>query len=251
MDAGITNEVELLRGEPTWEIAELFPSQGNWSVEEYLTLPGNRLVEYSHGIIEVLPMPSYAHQLIVMLLYRLLYAFTSSRRLGVAIVAPFRVRLWEGKYLEPDVVFMLEQNRHRTHDQSWDGADLVMEVVSPDDPGRDIETKHREYAQAGIPEFWLVNPIDETITVFTLPEEGKSYLIPWPLRPHTDSRVRPAGGLHSGGRRLLCRGRAGLISAGPGAGPARRTGPRSSACPHSPAGRRCRRGCGRRGRGPC
>lgn len=59
--------------------------------------------------------------------------------------------------------------------QYWDGADLVMEVVSPDDPTRDLETKRREYAQAGIPEYWLVNPLDETITVFTLPENTPIY----------------------------------------------------------------------------
>jgi Uma2 family endonuclease len=61
--------------------------------------------------------------------------------------------------------------------QYWDGADVVMEVVSPDDPTRDLETKRREYAQAGIPEYWLVNPLDETITVFTLPENESVYAI--------------------------------------------------------------------------
>jgi Uma2 family endonuclease len=57
----------------------------------------------------------------------------------------------------------------------WDGADLVMEVVSPDDPARDLETKRREYAQAGIPEYWLVNPLDETIMVLTLLENASVY----------------------------------------------------------------------------
>ena len=62
-----SNEAAVLGVEPTWDIAKLFPDQGAWSEEEYLMLPGNRLVEFSHGIVEVLPMPSHAHQLIVVL----------------------------------------------------------------------------------------------------------------------------------------------------------------------------------------
>ena len=42
-------------GEPTWEIAELFPEQGGWTEEQYLALKTRRLVEYDNGTIEVRP----------------------------------------------------------------------------------------------------------------------------------------------------------------------------------------------------
>ena len=168
-------EAAILEAEPTWDVAKLFPAQGAWSEEEYLMLPDNRLTEYSHGRLEVLPMPSFAHQLIVMLLYRMLHAYVANQKLGYAVIAPMRIQLWQGKYREPDVAFMLRANRARIHQQYWDGADLVMEVVSPDDPLRDAETKRREYAQAGIPEYWLVDPIVGTITVFVLPANANSY----------------------------------------------------------------------------
>ena len=168
-------EAAILEAEPTWDVAKLFPAQGAWSEEEYLMLPDNRLTEYSHGRLEVLPMPSFAHQLIVMLLYRMLHAYVANQNLGYAVIAPMRIQLWQGKYREPDVAFMLRANRARIHQQYWDGADLVMEVVSPDDPLRDAETKRREYAQAGIPEYWLVDPIVGTITVFVLPANANSY----------------------------------------------------------------------------
>ena len=48
------------------------------------------------------------------------------------------------------------------------GADLVVEVVSPDDPDRDLVEKRADYAEGGIPEYWIADPRDETITVFTL-----------------------------------------------------------------------------------
>ena len=56
----------------------------------------------------------------------------------------------------------------RCRDDYWLGADLVLEVVSPDDPGRDLVVKRADYAEAGIPEYWIVNPIDETVTVLVL-----------------------------------------------------------------------------------
>lgn len=154
--------------EPTWEIAHLFPDQGAWSEEEYLSLESNRLLEFSHGYMEVLPMPSPAHQRIVARLYQLCVQFIMAHQLGELLFAPLRVQLWPGKYREPDLVFMAAANAERKRDQYWQGADLVVEVISNSDRHRDTTIKRREYAQAGIPEYWLVDPQDETITIFYL-----------------------------------------------------------------------------------
>jgi Uma2 family endonuclease len=158
--------------EPTWEVAHLFPEQGMWSEEEYLLLNGNRLLEYSEGYLEVLPMPTELHQALVLFLYRALVQFVSPGTLGKLLVAPFRVRLWSSKFREPDVLFMLKEHAARRHDEFWEGADLVMEVVSTDDRRRDLETKRREYARAGIPEYWIIDPQPQTITVLRLAEGG-------------------------------------------------------------------------------
>ncbi len=160
---------------PTWGIAHLFPNQGHWYEDEYLNLSTNHLVEFSQGIVEVLPMPSESHQDSVLSLYTLLKQFIQPKSLGKVIVAPMKVKLWEGKFREPDVLFMLRENYHKRGNNFWQGADVVMEVVSPDDPKRDTEVKRIEYAKAGIAEYWLVNPIDETITVFTLPKHVNVY----------------------------------------------------------------------------
>ena len=50
----------------------------------------------------------------------------------------------------------------------------MIEIVNPDDPNRDLQTKRREYAQVGIPEYWIVDPQTQTITVLELQEN--SYL---------------------------------------------------------------------------
>lgn len=163
--------------EPAWDVARLFPPQGGWSEEEYLNLPGNRLTEFDHGRIEVLDMPSELHQFLVAFLYRTLLAYVSERNLGAVLFAPLPVKLWEGKMREPDVLFMRREHAARRHANYWRGADLVMEVVSPDDPKRDKDTKRREYAQAGIPEYWLIEPTERTVTVFSRPAEADRYAV--------------------------------------------------------------------------
>lgn len=163
--------------EPTYAIAELFPYQGDWTEEAYLgvTASTNHLIELSDGRLEFLPMPSERHQRIVAYLFFRLYGFVLKRKLGVALMAPLKVKLWEGKIREPDIVFMREENTDKRGEQVWQGADFVVEVISPDDPKRDTVDKFQEYARAGIPEYWLIDPRDNSLTIYTLPEDADSY----------------------------------------------------------------------------
>jgi Uma2 family endonuclease len=85
-----------------------------------------------------------------------------------------RVQLRPGKYREPDLLLVLDQTDPRNQEALWFGADLVMEVVSPDNPERDTRVKRVDYAEGGIPEYWIVNPLSESITVLRL--EGTQYV---------------------------------------------------------------------------
>jgi len=160
-------------GEPAWDIALLYPLQGSWTEDDYLGLGTNRLVEFSDGCIEVLPMPTKFHQRLVRALFLLLQQFVAEGKLGEVFFAPLPVRLWQGKFREPDIVFVRpERPEYRGQPE---GADLVIEVVSEGAPNRqrDIETKPAEYARAGIPEYWIVDPELSRITVLVL--DGDQY----------------------------------------------------------------------------
>jgi Uma2 family endonuclease len=163
----------------TWEIAYLFPHQGHWRIGDYMALRPNRQVEFTDGFIEVLPMPKYSHQKILRYLLRLLEAFVFGRQLGEVMFAPLRVRMHLNAYREPDIVFMKTENLGRCGEDHWDGADLVMEIVSPDDRSyeRDWDEKRRDYAAARIPEYWVIDPQQELITVFTLADTDATYQI--------------------------------------------------------------------------
>jgi Uma2 family endonuclease len=156
-------------------ILELLPIQGEWSEEAYLWLTDrtNRLIEFRDGYIEVLPMPTDKHQAISKYLFRLLDALMQLIN-GTVFYAPLRIRVGPRKFREPDLLLLLAADDPRRQDRYWLGADLVVEIVSPDKPERDLVEKRGDYAGAAIPEYWIVNPEAETITALKL--EGAQYI---------------------------------------------------------------------------
>lgn len=156
-------------------IVNLQPLQGLWTVEQYLALTDHsrRLLEYVDGIIEVLPMPTDRHQVISRFLLFALYAYIQPLG-GTVLYAPLRLQIREGKFREPDLLLVRRADDPRRQNRYWLGADLVIEIVSPDDPERDVVVKRTDYAEAGIPEYWIIEPHDERISVLTL--HGNSYV---------------------------------------------------------------------------
>jgi Uma2 family endonuclease len=148
----------------------LFPAQGHWSEEEYLALDTNQRVELVNGCLEVHPMPSLAHQLILLFLARWFDDFVRQRGLGVVLCSPFPVRILPGTVREPDLLFLKPDRVEGGHVRSVAGADLALEVISEgvENRKRDLRTKRKEYALARIPEYWLVDPQRQTITVLRL-----------------------------------------------------------------------------------
>ena len=150
-------------------LCKILPPQGAWSDDAYLWLTdhSNRLIEFTDGHVQELPMPTFTHQAVLLFLYDLFRAYLKPRG-GVVMVAALRMRIRAGKFREPDLLLFRDRTDPRCEDRYWLGADLVAEVISPDDPGRDLVEKRADYAEAGIEEYWIADPRDETIRVLTL-----------------------------------------------------------------------------------
>jgi Uma2 family endonuclease len=151
------------------DIVALLPEQGAWSEHDYLWLTGhtNHLVEYADGVIEVLAMPTKQHQAISRFLFLAFYSLMA-RIGGEVFYAPLRLQVGPRRYREPDILLLRSAGDPRGMNDYWLGADLVVEIVSPDDPDRDYVTKRLDYAVAGIPEYWIVDPMREIILVLQL-----------------------------------------------------------------------------------
>jgi Uma2 family endonuclease len=161
-------ELKLIRRATGLEL-DLLPLQGLWTEEQYLKLTEqtNQLIEFTDGYLEGLSMPTRSHQVILAFLYELLVLIIRPRG-GKVLFAPLRLQVRPDKYREPDLLVMLDASDPRNQERFWLGADLVVEIVSADNPERDTVEKVADYAEAQIPEYWIVNPLDETITVLTL-----------------------------------------------------------------------------------
>ena len=156
------------------ELFYLDSIQGTWTPEQYLAITDSSraLLEYTDGIIEVLPIPTRRHQAMSRLLFLAMLAFLQ-RTGGDLLYAPLRVQVRPGKYREPDLLLLLNENDPHNQNAFWLGADLVVEIVSPDDVERDTVVKRADYAEAHIAEYWIVHPDAETITVLKL--DGDTY----------------------------------------------------------------------------
>src|SRR5271167_2267123 len=119
-------------------LAELLPNQGEWSEEEYLVLTEhrNRLVEFTDGFLEALPVPTDKHQAILGYLYIVFLSFVESKGGKVRFL---RLRVRPGKFREPDLLLLLSASDPRRQERFWEGADLALEVVSEERPERDLE----------------------------------------------------------------------------------------------------------------
>jgi Uma2 family endonuclease len=150
---------------------DLMPLQGLWTEQQYLKLTDqtNHLVEFDDGAIEVLAMPTEEHQAILEYLFLVFRAWIEQLG-GKVRFAPLRLQVRAGRFREPDILLVRDARDPRRQNRYWLGADLVVEIVSPDDPERDTVTKRADYAEAGVLEYWIVHPVEATITVLQLAE---------------------------------------------------------------------------------
>jgi len=156
---------ELPGGRTAW------PAQGQWRYEDYLRLPDDgRRYEVIAGVLYVANAPSFDHQYTVYQLARYLGGFAEAHNLGIVIGAPFEVHLSETSHpVQPDVLFLSNAQKPSPGAQKFEGAPtLIVEVISPSSIRLDRQTKFDAYEQAGVAEYWLVDPKAQSTEVYTL-----------------------------------------------------------------------------------
>jgi Uma2 family endonuclease len=116
--------------------------------------------EWVNGEVTVFTPPRTIHALLTSFLSRLIHSYTEFLNLGTVIIAPFEMRLIPDKISrEPDILFIARENRERLTPERLEGAaDLVVEIISNESAFRDRRVKYKEYEQAGVGEYWLIDP---------------------------------------------------------------------------------------------
>lgn len=114
------------------------------------------------------PAPHPDHQTIVLNFAAALREFVAAGKSGKVFVSPLDVVLTPRRVVQPDILF-IAKNRLGMIGSHIDGApDLVMEVISAGSWQRDRIEKKALYEQAGVTEYWIIDPDAATIEVFAL-----------------------------------------------------------------------------------
>jgi Uma2 family endonuclease len=149
---------------PTDETAHSGEQRLRMSYKDFLAWSGQDVhAEWVDGEVIIFVPPKIRHQQIIRFLYYLLTSSVELFSLGTVVTAPTEMRLVPNKISrEPDILFVAQANQHRLSTERLNGpADLVVEVVSDESVSRDRVTKFHEYEQAGVAEYWIIDPRPE------------------------------------------------------------------------------------------
>ena len=146
-----------------------------FSYQDYQNLPESETKRYEllEGELVMVPAPTWFHQSLSRVLFKLLDRFVDQHKLGEVRYAPLDVVLSEHDVVQPDLIYLSQEHLSLVREGAVQGApDLVVEVLSPATAGRDRTVKRTLYARSGVSEYWLVYPERQAIEVLTLSAEG-------------------------------------------------------------------------------
>lgn len=159
--------VELLTEAPLAPPAGLGP----YRREDYDALPDQPRCELLYGRLYVTPSPTLRHQLVALFLWRHLESIAEAAG-GFAFSAPLDTALADHSVVQPDVIYV-SATRLGVLGKRIEGApDLVIEVLSPGSERHDRGGKLSLYAEAGIREYWIVDPEIRHVE-FLVNEDGR------------------------------------------------------------------------------
>lgn len=145
-----------------------------YTEDDYYNLPENVRAELIDGQIYYMSAPSRIHQEILMFLSKTIANYIDSKKGPCKVYpAPFAVKLFvddNRTVVEPDISVICDPNK--LTDRGCTGApDWIVEIVSPSNSSHDYIRKLNLYADAGVREYWIVNPMNQSVYVYFLEDD--------------------------------------------------------------------------------
>ena len=172
----------MLTAKPTpdilYSLADVDPL-GSYTYADYLRWQFVERVELIRGrVFNMSPAPNLLHQKVSREISRILFVAFHQKPCQV-FAAPFDVRLPVGKkkgeyttVVQPDLCIVCDANK--LDEQGCIGApDLAVEILSPGNSRREMRDKYQLYEEAGVREYWIVNPQEKVVLVYVLNEQGE------------------------------------------------------------------------------
>ncbi|MBS4029624.1 MAG: Uma2 family endonuclease [Ignavibacteriales bacterium] len=143
-----------------------------FTYSDYRSFPDDgKHYQIINGELFMSPSPRFFHQHIVFNILRSLGNFLETNPLGVAVSAPMDVILSETDVVQPDILVILNENKHIiTVDNIVGAPDFIIEILSPSNRVIDLKKKRALYELHGVKEYWIIDPDIETIQKLVLKE---------------------------------------------------------------------------------
>ncbi|MBO4394975.1 MAG: Uma2 family endonuclease [Eubacterium sp.] len=149
-----------------------YDRQGTYTIDDYLALPDDRRAELIDGVIYDMAAPTNLHQLITAEIHFQIMNYI--RKKGgdcIPIISPSDVRLDgiddDRTMIQPDVYIVCD--RDKVDKKRTNGApDFVLEVLSPSTRKKDMTKKLQKYSDAGVREYWIIDPDDGRVITYDL-----------------------------------------------------------------------------------
>ena len=170
---------KIVRCEPETvkEEAEVYRTSGEWvTYEEFLELVENseQRFELIDGVVYYMVSPTYKHQMVVGELLAVFRTWFKGKPCA-ALTSPFDVTLVKSAdnicVVQPDIVVLCDKENIDDQGRYKGVPTLVVEVLSPGTRGKDLLKKLNLYHECGIREYWIVDPEQETITIYAFEGE--------------------------------------------------------------------------------
>ena len=144
-----------------------------WTLEELHSLPDDgNTYELVRGELFVTPPPTVNHEEIAARLNHMLLPFVTAHKLGY-VYHPHAVVQFQGSQVEPDLMVRPSHPNPEAGWAAWPTPLLVVEIISPSTRRRDHEQKKSLYMEAGVAEYWIVDPEARSVRVVRPGEEDR------------------------------------------------------------------------------
>lgn len=147
-----------------------------YTIQDIYAIPDGQRAELIDGVIYMMAPPSTKHQEISGNLYYKIRSYIDDKKGKCKIyTAPFAVFLYDDdlNYVEPDISIICDNNK--IDDKGCHGApDWIIEIISSSTERMDYGIKLFKYRAAGVREYWIVNPINQTVNVFDFKSNQKT-----------------------------------------------------------------------------
>lgn len=149
------------------------PSTNPYTIDDIYALPDGQRAELIDGRMFMLAAPNRIHQKLSAQFTKIIGQYIDAHKGSCEVYsAPFAVFLMDDtNYVEPDISVICDQNK--LTDKGCSGApDWIIEIVSPNTRKMDYSKKNTLYSDAGVREYWIVDPEKQRVTIYRYEEDA-------------------------------------------------------------------------------